>query len=424
VQQFHTNATGNGDNAIKYDFDKIHKRTGTGSLKWDYVYHDGELVPRHAGQDPLIPTEMLPMWLADQDFQTAQPIIDAIVGRARHGIFGYTAPGTKYLKAITDWMDRRYDWPVNAAWITTVSGVVPAINHAIQAFTAPGDKVLIQSPVFHPFAQSIENNERIVVRNSLQFTGSTYNIDFDDLEKCARDPGVKLMIFCSPHNPVGRVWSTEELCRLGQICKQNDVLLVSDEIHCDVTYSWANFTTLGRVDETLHEQLIVLGSPSKAFNLPGLKTAYAIIPDHSVREQFVSAQENMNELFGANIFGTLAIQTAYESGGDWLQQMMAYLESNYLYLGKFLAEHAPELKLVKSDALYLAWIDCRNLYEDPAELESFFRDDAGIILDSGRTYGPEGAGFMRMNIACSRRILETALERIRTALLSRPDRKN
>ena len=237
-------------------------------------------------------------------------------------------------------------------------------------------------------------------------------MDFDDLEKKAADPRTKMIILCNPHNPVGRVWSRQELTRLGEICEKHDLLVVSDEIHCDLVYSWANFTTMGSVDDRLLDRLIVCNSPSKSFNLPALKTATTIIPNPVLREGFGTILRNLEQLFSTNVFGTLALQTAYEQGAPWLGQLRKYLEANYLFLDSYITEHIPDLRLQQAEGLYLVWIDCRNLGLDEEELKRLFVDQAKVLPVQGSTYGVEGEGFIRLNIACPRVVLEEALRRI------------
>jgi cystathionine beta-lyase len=368
------------------NFDELHKRTGQGSLKWDFQRTDNEI---------------LPLWLADMDFHSPQAIIEALTERARHGIFGYTEPTDEYFESIIH-------------WIITTSGTVPSINLAIQSFTRPGDGIIIQPPVFHPFAQSVKDNNRTIITNPLKYEGGRYEMDLVDLETKAARQEVKMIIFCSPHNPVGRVWSPEELGGLAQICKKHDLLIISDEIHCDLVYPWANFTSMGALDPSLHERLIICNGPSKTFNLAALKTSNVIIPDPVLREQFLIALRNLNELFGYSAFGLLALQTAYEEGRHWLAELMIYLEANLNYLGRFLEQHITGMHLVRPEAMYLAWVDCSELELSPDELKQLF-NKAGVRVDHGDTYGAGGERFIRINIACPMQMLECALERLRSA---------
>jgi len=393
-------------------FDIVHDRRGTNSIKWDFFYDDG--VTKEAAHELGVgeASRPLPMSLSDMEFQTSPKIISALEKRVQHGIYGYTKPNKEYFQTISHWIANHYDWRVEEDWLLITAGVMPAISMAIQAHTDPGDKIIIQPPVFYPFGSVVENNGRVLLRNSLILEDDRYVMDFDDLEEKAADPRTKMIILCSPHNPVGRVWSRQELTRLGEICEKYDLLVVSDEIHCDLVYSWANFTTIGVVDDRLLDRLIVCNSPSKSFNLPALKTATTIIPNPVLREGFSTILRNSEQLFSTNAFGTLALQTAYEQGGPWLGQLAKYLEANYLFLDSYITEHIPDLRLQQAEGLYLVWIDCRNLGLDEGELKRLFVDQAKVLPVQGSTYGVEGEGFIRLNIACPRVVLEEALRRI------------
>ncbi len=403
-------------------FDVIHDRRGTNSIKWDFNYQDG--IPHEVDHNSEVAHEEeeglekkpLPLSLSDMEFQTAPAIIEAMQERVKHGIFGYTKPTNSYYQAISNWMSRHYNWQIEKNWVFITAGVMPAVNMAIQAFTEPGDQVIIQTPVFHPFGQSIENNDRIVLRNSLLLENEKYVMDFEDLENKASDPKTKMIIFCSPHNPVGRVWTRAELTRLGEICVKHGVLIVSDEIHCDLVYSWSKFTTFADVDERINDILVVCNSPSKSFNLPALKTATTVISNPKLRERFNEIPLRLNELFSTNVLGTLALQTAYEQGEPWLIDLKNYLESNYLYLRDYVSSSIPGMRLQEAEGLYLVWIDCRGLGLDDVALRSLFVDDAKVYPEQGSTYGAEGEGFVRLNIACPRSVLEEALDRIKNAV--------
>jgi len=398
--------------AAENPFDIVHDRRGTNSIKWDLYYDDG--VTREITQELSVnaASRPMPMSLSDMEFQTSPNIIAALEKRAQHGIYGYTKPNREYFQAISDWIAKHYDWRVEEDWLRITAGVMPAISMAIQALTDPGDQVIIQPPVFYPFGSVVENNGRVLLRNSLVLEDERYVMDFDDLEKKAADPRTRMIILCSPHNPVGRVWSRQELTRLGEITEEHDLLVVSDEIHCDLVYSWANFTTMGAVDDQLLDRLIVCNSPSKSFNLPGLKTATAIIPNPVLRDKFNIALRNLEQLFSENIFGTLALQTAYEQGESWLKQLRKYLEANYLFLDTYIKENIPGLRLQEAEGLYLVWIDCRDLGLTDDGLKRLIVDQANVLPVQGSTYGVEGEGFIRLNIACPRVVLEEALERI------------
>jgi cystathionine beta-lyase len=401
---------------MKYHFDRLHPRQHTGSIKWEFIAEDGVLRERAAGPDPLAADELLPMWIADMDFPTPQPVIDALVGRLNHGIIGYTQTTDAYEETIVGWFQRRHGWRVARDWIVTTPGVMQSVSLLVQTFTRPGDGIIVQPPLFRPLSNAVTDNERLLISNPLRYQDGRYSMDLEDLSAKAADPRASMMLLCNPHNPVGRAWTRDELREVGEICKQNDILIVCDEIHGDLTYPWAKFTPFGAIDERFRGGYIVCNGASKPFNLPGLRTSLTFIPEPALRERFLITLRNLNELFCVNTLGTLALQTAYAQGEDWLHQLMAYLEANYRYLEAQMTEHLPRLKVVHPEALYLIWIDCRALGLNQKRLEALFVDQAKVYLESGTNYGSEGAGFMRMNIACPRSILETALKRIRRSI--------
>lgn len=372
------------------DFDVVVPRRGTNSLKWDSR------------------TDLLPLWVADMDFRAPRAVIDALVERAEHGVYGYTIFPDAYFTAIASWLARRHSWAVERDWITFSPGVVPAVNLAVQIFTQPGDKVIIQPPVYYPFFAAIEENGRRCVANNLVCEDGHYSMDFEGLEEQARDPRVKLLILCSPHNPVGRVWSRDELERLGQICVENGILIVSDEIHCDIVFRGKKHVPIASLNEAFAANSITCMSPSKTFNLAGLQTAYAIIPDAKKRDCFAAA----NKVHRANAFGLEALIAAYSRGEAWLEDMLDYLEGNLQFLEDFVAKHMPGVTVAPLQGTYLAWLDCTRIGADPQELDRLILEEARVWLDDGLMFGPGGAGFQRINLACPRSILEKALERL------------
>jgi cystathionine beta-lyase len=395
------------------DFDQITPRFNTRSIKWDTIEESGQLHPRLDARDPLDPEVLLPLWLSDMDFPTPQPVRDALIARVQHGIFGYTTLDESYYEAIIDWMARRHGWSIERDWIITSNGVMQSINLIIQTLTRAGDGIIIQPPVFGPIAHAVSNNGRLIRPNPLRYHNGRYHIDFTGLEAIAAEPGSKMLILCHPHNPVGRVWQPDELQRIAHICAEHNLIIISDEIHGELSYSWSSFHPIGSVDPALNERLLVCTGPSKAFNLPGMRTSLTIVPDAALRQQLFTSLRNLNELFGVNTLGTLALQTAYESGEPWLTQLLAYLEENYLYLQTYLEQELPLLRLVPAEGLYLAWIDCRALNLDEAGLKQLFFDQAKVYPEWGTHFGPEGEGFIRLNLACPRLILHTALQRIK-----------
>jgi cystathionine beta-lyase len=400
---------------MKYDFDREIDRKGTQSVKWEFV-------PDEVKQLGIIPTNqffgedrILPMWVADMDFPAPQPVIEALEARARHGIFGYTAPTEAYFQAVVDWMHRRHGWEIESDWIVTTPGVIPGLNALVRTFVPKGEKVIIQPPVYHPFYYAVQNNHRVLAFNPLIYENHTYTMDFADLEEKVKDPQVKMLVLCHPHNPVGRVWTKEELTRLGEICLAHDVLVVSDEIHCDLLYRGIKFTPYGSIRKEFAQNAVICTAGSKTFNLAGLHHSNLIVPNPELRKQFVTTLRSIG-MFGSNIFGMLALETAYNEGEEWLEQLLDYLDANRQYLEEYIAEHIPQIKVVHPEGTYLVWLDCRALELEKDELQAFMREKARLYLDEGYIFGPEGEGFERVNIACPRAILADALERIKAAV--------
>lgn len=355
---------------------------------------------------------MLPMWLADMDFATAPPIIDALRERVDHGVYGYTTYTDEFFDAIAIWAEARHGWRPFRDWIVPSSGVMPSISVLIQTLTDVGDGVIVQPPVFHPIPEAAELNSRRVLRNPLRMESGRYEMDLADLESKATN--ARMMVLCHPHNPVGRVWSPAELRAVAEICSKHEVILVSDEIHGDLTYPWAEFVSAGSIGDEFHEGLVVCTGPSKAFNLPGLKLSLTIIPDEELRSAYLTTLNSQNELWGANLFGAVALEAAYTTGAPWLAQLMEVLAANAAHVAEFLDSRLPELELIRPDALYLLWIDCRRTGLTSAQLDAAMRA-AGLWVEQGATYGDEGNGFIRMTIACSRSVLDAGLRRLEIA---------
>ncbi len=383
---------------MRYDFDEIIERRNTNCLKWD------------RGSE-----EVLPMWVADMDFKAAQPIIDALKGTLELGIYGYTIHPDAYYEAVLNWWERRHHWKLEKDWILFCPGIVPALNQLVKAFTEPGDKVIIQSPVYHPFYRVVTNNGCEVALNPLKHDGEKYVMNYEDLEKQASDPKTKLMFLCSPHNPVGRVWTVEELTKLGQICLKNGVLVISDEIHCDLIYEGYTHVPFASISEDFLKNSITCTAPSKTFNLAGLQVSNLIIPDKELRIKVKQTLEK-NEIGEPNIFGVEALIAAYNEGEEWLVQLMEYLKGNLQYLIDFLKENIPSLKVTVPEATYLIWVDCRELGVNSKELNELFLNKAKVWFHNGRIFGEEGEGFVRINIACPRKLLEEGLERVKRVL--------
>ncbi len=402
---------------MAYSFDEEFERQGTDCVKWEFVkvggrYEYSDLADRRLGAERL-----LPMWVADMDFRCPPAVIEALTTRAQHGVFGYCAPTSTYFEAVIDWNARRYDRQIKQEWITLTPGVVPAIRALVQSFVAPGEKVLIQRPVYYPFFDAIEQSGAEIVSSSLIYQDGRYEMDFEDLADKAADPALKMAILCSPHNPVGRVWTREELARFGQICLENDVLVVSDEVHCDLIYSWAEFTTFANISERFAQYSIICTAPSKTFNLAGLKTSNIIIQNRDLQRKF-NRTVRRNGLEGANVFGLTAMEAAYRHGEDWLAAVMAYVEENYLYMADYFAQNLPQVRVIRPEGTYLVWVDFSGLGLDPATRKTILMEKARVYLDEGNWFGPEGTDFERFNIACPRSILVEALDRIAQAIHS------
>ena len=379
---------------MKYDFDKQISRRGTDSYKWDSAENEN----------------VLPMWVADMDFPTAPAIVDALKKRIEHGIFGYTRVPESYYKVVTDWFSRRHNWTVNREWIIYTSGVVPAVSAIIKALTVPGDKVLVQTPVYNCFFSSIRNNGCEMVSSPLCYADNTYTIDYEDLECKAADPKVKIMLLCNPHNPAGRVWKREELVRIGAICIRHGVTVVSDEIHCELVFPGHRYTPFASISEDFLRHSVTCLSPSKAFNIAGLQIANIVCADANRRSK-IDRAINDNEVCDVNPFGVIATQAAYNEGEKWLDQLIEYLHANYLYMREFCREHLPEFPVTVLEGTYLVWMDCRKLGLPSEELERQLMEQGDLWLNAGIMYGMEGEGFMRWNIACPRTTLIDGLTR-------------
>ncbi len=400
---------------MQYNFDTEVSRKNTHSVKWELLQSEenperAAYTDRFFGENPI-----LPMWVADMDFASPQPVIDALTERAQHGIFGYTYQTASYLEAVINWMEKRHGWSVQADWICTTPGVVSAVNMLVQAFVAPGQKVLLQKPVYYPFFSAINNNQAQIVSNSLRLDEGRYRMDFADLAEKAADPTVTMAILCNPHNPVGRVWSRDELQQFGEICLQNNVLVIADEIHGDLIYSDHTFTPFASLSPAFAENSITCTAPSKTFNLAGLHTSNIIIQNKKLRVLF---QETLrrNGLSGVNPFGVVALEAAYNHGDEWLAQVMAYIEGNLRYLEEYITANIPQIKVIHPEGTYLVWLDCRALGLDKMSLRRLMLTEAGVYLDEGFIFGAEGEGFERVNIACTRAVLTEALTRIKHAV--------
>ena len=374
-------------------FDRGVERRGTGSYKWD------------SGN-----TEALPMWVADMDFATAPAVIEALHRRVDMGAFGYTYVGDDYYDAVIDWFRRRHGWNIAKESIVPTTGVVPAISAVIKALTKPGDKVIVQTPVYNCFFSSIRNNGCIVLPNPLLRENGSYRMDFADLEAKAADPLARVLILCNPANPAGRAWTREELARLGEICLANGVTVLSDEIHCELVMPGHVYTPFATVSRELAHKSVVCVSPSKAFNTAGLQIANIVAPDQEHRRA-IDRAININEVVDVNPFGVVGTIAAYTHGGEWLDALIEYIWQNYLFMKDFCERELPQFPLTKLEATYLVWMDCRAAGLPSDALAEELIAKAGLWLNAGTMYGPEGRDYIRWNLACPRRLLKEGLER-------------
>ncbi|EDP66877.1 putative aminotransferase [alpha proteobacterium BAL199] len=400
------------------DFDTEIDREGTNSIKWEFHNHGGvpgqhwDRASRRHGAD-----RTLAMWVADMDFRCPEPVIAAMRDRVEHGIFGYSNKTDSYFEAVAAWFARRQGWPVQKEWIVTTPGVVPTLNVVVRGFTQPGDKVIVQRPVYYPFFRVAKNNGAEIVSNGLIYENGDYRMDLEDLERKAADPKAKLFILCSPHNPIGKVWGAEELRAVAEVCARHGVLVVADEIHGDLLFPDVRFTAFATLGSVAADNTIVCTAPSKTFNLAGLHTSNVIIPNQAIRERFQTALAT-SSMPGMNPFGIVATEAAYREGEPWLNSVMQYVAGNARRMTEFFAAELPKLKVVQPEGTYLLWFDCTALGLDKDQLESLMLDKAKIYFDEGYIFGDEGIGFERINIACPRSILDEALSRMRDAIRS------
>lgn len=384
---------------MKYDFDTVINRRGSYSYKWDVK-----------------PNE-LPMWVADMDFQTAPEVQEALAKRVEHGVFGYGIIPTEWKDAYVQWWKERHDFVMDPQWLLFCTGVVPAISTAVRKLTTPAEKVLIQTPVYNIFFNSILNNGRNVLESSLVYQEESrqYVIDFEKLEQDLADPQTSLMILCNPHNPVGKIWDKDSLARIGELCKKNHVIVVSDEIHCDLTAPGLEYVPFASVSDICREISISLIAPTKTFNIAGLQTAAAVVPNPALRHKMWRAL-NTDEVAEPNAFAIQAAIAAFTKGADWLDALREYIQENKRVVKRFLEKELPEITVISMDATYLLWLDCRAFTDNSEELAHKIREKTGLYLSDGVEYGGDGARFLRMNVACPRTTLLDGLQRLKKAL--------
>lgn len=388
---------------MKYDLDRIIERKGTSSVKWEFI---------KGGKA----NHLLPLWVADMDFECAEPIKAALHSRVDREIFGYTVPMDDYYDAVTGWFRRRFQWEIDKEDIVIAPGVVPALGFLIRAFTREGDGVIIQRPVYYPFSTMIENNNRKIVNNSLIYKDGKYYIDFEDLEKKAKKPKNKVLLLCSPHNPVGRVWTEGELIKIAEICLKYNVIIVADEVHCDLIREDVEFIPMAKLID--NERIISCTAPSKTFNLAGLKTANIIAKKGIAQNKLRKEIFELTGLFGVNSLSISAIEAAYKEGEDWLNQVNKYIDDNLRFVAEFVKENFPKASLIPAEGTYFAWIDFNAYGISHNELEKLMLEKAEVALNEGYIFGEEGKGFERINVACPRSILEDCLNRMKEAILS------
>lgn len=383
---------------MEYDFSRPTDRRGTDSYKWDSAPE----------------ADIIPLWVADMDFETFPGITEALQRRVAHGIFGYTRVPEAYYEAVCRWFDKRHGWHINREDIIYTSGVVPAVSAVIKALTLPGDQVIVQGPVYNCFFSSIRNNGCEMVSNSLIYNKEElrYEIDFDDLERKLKHERARLMLLCNPHNPGGRVWTRDELTRVAELCRKYGVRVVSDEIHCELTLYDNEYVPFGSLPDELSRGSITCCSPSKAFNTAGLQIANIVCRDAEVRNR-IDRAININEVCDVNPFGVIALQAAYsDEGYEWLTQLRKYISANYDLLLERFARELPKCKVMRMEGTYLAWIDCSELHIPSDEIEEMLMHENKVWVNAGSMYGAEGAAFIRINMACTSELLNEGITRI------------
>ncbi len=386
-----------------YNFDEIIDRKGTSCVKYDGLKN------AYQGKENLIP-----LWVADMDFATPDFIVEALKKRCEHPVFGYTFDDDEYYESIQTWLDYKYHWKTEREWISYIPGIVKGIGLAVQCFTQPGDKVIIQPPVYHPFRLVPTCMRREVVYNPLKLEDGVYKMDFEQLESLI-DKDCKMLILSNPHNPGGVVWEKEALVKLAQICSAHGILVISDEIHAEMTYPQFRHHPFATVSEEAAACSVTFMAPSKTFNIAGIVSSYALVPDSRIREKFYSFLE-AGELNAGTIFAFTATKAAYTYGAEWLQQMRSYVIENVNFVDEYLKKNIPQIKVYRPQASFLVWLDCRELKLTQPELVQLFEDKAGLALNDGTMFGKEGEGFMRLNIGCPRSILNQALESLKKAI--------
>ncbi|MEG1617689.1 MAG: PatB family C-S lyase [Bacteroidales bacterium] len=388
----------------QYDFNRIIDRTQTNSVKTEAL------------KDLYGTSDLIPLWVADMDFPTPDFILDAIRKRLDHPILGYPSVPESYYQTLIQWVSDKHNWKVKREWLSFIPGIVKGIGMVLQAFTQPGDKVIIQPPVYHPFRIIPEENGRIIVNNPLKKRNQGYEMDFTQLEEII-DEKCKVLILCNPHNPGGIVWDKDTLLKLAEICSKNNILVISDEIHSEMIHKGFTHFPFASVSECAANNSITFMAPSKTFNIAGIVSSYAIVPNEKIRTCFFDYL-NANEFNYPSIFSIIATEAAYTEGEEWLKQLMCYLESNIQFVEDFMGKNIPQIRMIRPQASFLVWLDCRGLQLNHQQLISLFVDKARLALNDGESFGPGGAGFMRLNIATPHEVLKKALQQLEKAVNS------
>ncbi len=383
----------------EYDFDKVIDRRNSDSVKWDVGENE------------------LPMWIADMDFPTAPSIREAIAKRAAHGIYGYSEVPDEWYDAYINWWKARHGFEIKKDWIVYCAGAIPAISSSVRKLSTPAEKVLIQSPVYNMFYNSTLNNGRVIVDSPLGYNKETgeFYIDFEDLEEKLSDPQTTLMILCNPHNPVGRIWTKDELAKIGELCYKHHVIVISDEIHCDIVTPGKHYTPFAEASDICRDISVTCIAPTKCFNIAGINTSAIVIPNEGIRNRVVRAI-NTDEVAEPNTFSVTTAVAAFNGGGDWLDSLMVYIDDNRRYCEDYVEKNIPDVRLIKADATYLLWVDCSAVTDDSLELKNFIREKTGLYVCPGTMYGGDGKYFLRINIACPRSLVEDGMARLKDGI--------
>jgi cystathionine beta-lyase len=382
---------------LRYNFDQVLHRKGSNSYKWDQV------------EKLFGDSDILPLWVADMDFESPPAVKNALLERAQHGVYGYTIKSETFLRSITDWFYRRHHWNINPLTVSDSPGIVTSLSLAVECFSNPGDSVIIQTPVYYPFYDVIQMNNRQVARNPLIYRNGTYEMDYDHLEELMNQ-GAKLMLLCSPHNPGGRVWKLEELRKLGELALQYQVMIISDEIHCDLVLPGHIHTPFASISENFAQQSMTLLAPTKTFNIPGLQISFVVTPNMQHKRKFDQRIKSLS-LHMTHFFSNEIVHAAYHRSEDWLDELLIYIQGNIDYACMTISQQLPAVKVIRPEATYLLWIDCQNFGLNTTEIKHLMFKEAKVAFSEGSVFGAEGEGFLRINVACPRALLIEALER-------------